>query len=184
MWDAIVAFIKTFNEKYLIPLVISIVVAISAIIVLPDDYWMISKIGAPTFGVVVGGISFLVVLLFYYVFFFVKKKLYDVSDRRYRIEMDKIQNEKNIRSFWTRIDRFSPEEREIIRNLVTSENQPVVANIYTFYSPESLFESEIMVSTTTVDDQNRYAHVYKLKEDYYQILKYSIEKYNKISNFD
>lgn len=183
MWDAIAAFIKSFNEKYLIPLVISIVVAISAIIVLPGDYWMISKIGAPAFGVVVGGISFLVVLLFYYAFLLIKKKLYEASDRRYRIAKDQIQKEKNIRAIWTRIDHFSPEEREIIRKLVTSENQPVATNMYTFYSPESLFESEIMISTT-VDDQNRYLHVYKLKEDYYQILKYSLEKYNKISNFD
>ena len=45
-----------------------------------------------------------------------------------------IQNEKYIRAFWTRIDRFSPEEREIIRNLVTSENQPIATNIFTFYS--------------------------------------------------
>ena len=183
MWDAIAAFIKTFGEKYLIPLVISIVVALATIILLPSDYWMISKYGVLPFGIAITGISFLVVITIRHFYNLIKNNIYEASDRRYREEHEQIQIEKIIKEFWKRIDRYSPEERKMIRDLVESGNQPISTNAY-FYSPESLSESFLMVSTTVRDEQNQYFRVYKLREEYYQILKCSVEKYNKISNFE
>ena len=104
MWDAIAAFIKSFNEKYLIPLVISVVVAIVVIVLLPSDYWMIIKIGGLAFGIAITGIAFLVVILFRYVFSLIKKGMKEASVRRYRDEQNQIQNEINIKEFWERID--------------------------------------------------------------------------------
>ena len=184
MWDAIAAFIKSFNEKYLIPLVISVVVAIVVIVLLPSDYWMIIKIGGLAFGIAIAGIAFLVVILFRYVFSLIKKGMKEASVRRYRDEQNQIQNEINIKEFWERIDRYSPEEREIIRKIVETGNKPVSEFAYVFHHGDSIFESGLMVSTIMLDEQERYIRVYKLKDEYFKILNYSIEKYNKISNFD
>lgn len=50
MWDAITAAIKAVGEKYVIPLSLAVVVAIGAIIVLPEDYWMILDLDVKTIG--------------------------------------------------------------------------------------------------------------------------------------
>ena len=63
MWDAITAAIKAVGEKYVIPLSLAVVVAIGAIIVLPEDYWMILKIGKVAFCIFVVGIVFLISVL-------------------------------------------------------------------------------------------------------------------------
>lgn len=182
MWEAIAALIKSFNEKYLIPFVISVVVAIAAILLLPSDYWMIEKIGKFAFGVAVAGTTFLVVVLFCYVFSQIKKKTNDASERRYIEEQNQKQNEMDIRELWVMMDQFHPEEREVIRELIASGNQPIPRTAY--YSSDSIYNSGLMDSATTLDEQNHYSRVYKLKEEYYQFLKYSMDKYHKISNFD
>lgn len=45
MHDIICEALKIFLERHLVPTVISVVVAIVALLVLPADYWMIEKIG-------------------------------------------------------------------------------------------------------------------------------------------
>lgn len=61
MWEAIGQAIKTFVEKHLIPTVISVVIAIASFLVLPADYWMITRIGKVPFALLVAGIVFIVI---------------------------------------------------------------------------------------------------------------------------
>ncbi len=49
MWDVIGQVLNTFLEKYFIPTIISIVVAIISLLILPTDFWMITKIGKSLF---------------------------------------------------------------------------------------------------------------------------------------
>ena len=68
MWEAIGLAIKTFVEKHLIPTVISVVISIASFLVLPADYWMITRIGKVPFALLVAGIEIIAVQLVVFCF--------------------------------------------------------------------------------------------------------------------
>ncbi len=184
MWEAIAAFIKSFSDKYLIPIVISILVAIAVIIFLPSDYWMIVKIGVLPFGVAVACITFLLVVLVYYVFGKIKYVIIDADCKRSLEKQYQTDIEDTIKKYWAIMDRCSPEERKMIRDLVKSGNQPITLSSNVSYFLESVYLSDLLVNSIILDDQGKRKRVYKLKEPCFQALKYSWDKHNKISNFD
>ena len=184
MWETIATIFRSFQEKYLIPLVISIVVAIATVIILPDDFWMINKVGRFPFACGVAGITFLFVVFVLYVVDKVKLIQRDVSNKRCSEEQKRKDAEEKIRLIWQDMDHYSPEERKEIRELVESGNQPIKISLNREISYKSIYKTNLFVNTIILDDQGEQWRAYKLNEVCYQDLKYSLETYNKISNFD
>lgn len=205
MWDALGDSLKIFIEKHLIPSVISLVAGIVSILILPDGFWMIQKIGTIWVGVLAAGICFLLVEFIIAIAVGIRKIASKISNQKYRRKRDEEEENENIHKLWERVDRFSPGDRQILKNFLDSNNAPLEESASVWYNYDSLFESGWLVSTVVPyepSDNNisppkvneygiPYSHFvntgkkkYRLKDDIYQILKYSKEKYGRISNFE
>lgn len=184
MWKAIAAVIKAWGEKYTVPFVISVTVAVAVIIVIPSDYWMIEKVGLLLFGILVACVVFLIVLFIRYCFGCIQRHCTDRNNNSILTEQKKNEREQYLSKLWQRIDGFSPEERKTIRTLVNTGNQPIPRTSRCVYSCDSFWDSELVNSTTMIDEQGKINEMYKLKDDIYLCLKFSMDKYNRISDFD
>lgn len=185
MWDAITAAIKAVGEKYVIPLSLAVVVAIGAIIVLPEDYWMILKIGKVAFCIFIVGIVFLISVLITKIINVMNEFLvYSSNEKFYRQQYEK-HTQENLRNLWESVDALSPQDRKLLLRFVKNGNKPYADGFHHFYGYDSLLESDWVVSTVMEESTT---HVkkrqYKLREDIYQYLKYSLEKTGRISNFE
>lgn len=208
MWEAIGQAIKIFVEKHLIPTVLSVVVAILSFLVLEPDFWMIERIGKVPFALLVAGITFLIIQLLIFCFHKVRDWIYNKFAKKYRFQDDvKLENE-ILEKFWSRVDSFNQDERKILRNFIESENAPIERSSGIHYYGESLFNSDWLVSTEEYREAEPISFTppkkkgvmtfnvldtygtrtiikkYKLREDIYKILQYSMYKYGKISHFE
>lgn len=207
MWNAIVEFCKVFAEKHLIPSVISIVGAIISLIFIPWDYWIIVKIGKFLFFILVAGVVFLVVKFM----FFCWQKIMSFkngNDLKQYYNQNAIKSEKkNIEELWTAVDKFNPDDRKLLQEFLESSNAPITRSSGNRYFGNSLLASNWVVSTEEYGEEEQPIILseklkgkaipigamgagraivvkYKLHDDIYSALKYSKEKYGKISHFE
>lgn len=203
MWEALGESAKIFIEKHLIPTVIAVVAAIVALLILPSDYWMIVKIGKRLFFVLVAGIVFLIVKLL--------GCLHEKSVRRKNNKdinalsnyMAEQRAEEKVKELWNEVDNLAPADRNMVKHFVLTGNKPIkIEN--RIYPYGSFLNSRWTVSTEIDENSNDESFenasiqviggheffpagrtkLYKLNDDVYQLLKYSWDKYGKISNFD
>lgn len=201
MWEAISNAAKVFAEKHLIPSIISLVAGLVTVLVLPENNLMIKKLNKVGVGILAFAICFLVIELI--VFFVIKIRdriSLSKASKKYQIAREK----EDIETLWENVDRLSPDERAILHKFLETNNKPIKRASSHFYSYDSLFSSDWVVSTTVPfqfeneDEGNNIippnipphrfyddgATQYKLKDDFYEFLKYSKERYGKISNFE
>lgn len=200
MWEAIGNFFKTFAEKHLIPSVISLAAGFIAVLALPEDSWMITKISKVGVGVLAFALCFLLVELIIFIAKRISKK---ISDRKYEKKHQKQLEKETIDNLWSSVDSFTPGDRALIHNFLETNNEPIETEGYSWYEPGSLFSSGWVDSTLVPyhfeneDNEISKEHGiplshfinqgktrYKLKDDIFQLLKYSMEKYGKISSFE
>ena len=108
--------------------------------------------------------------------------------------------------FWSKTDDFSPDDRQLIREFVTTKNAPIERNTNSFYTNECLLGSDFVISTIKSSSYRQpipihreendtrisipaYEYVggigqYVLKSEIFKIAKYSMENYGRISHFD
>lgn len=208
MWEAIGQAIKTFVEKHLIPTVISVVVAISSFLILPLDYWMIERVGKVPFALLIAGISFLTIQLLIFFFRKIRGWISNKSAEEYRFQNDVEIEKAALEKLWSSVDAFSQDDRKVLRAFLESQNAPIERSSGIHYCGDSLFNSDWLVSTeeyretepvsfnppknkgvVTFNVFDTYStrtvvKKYKLREDIYNILKYSMDKYGKISHFE
>ena len=209
MWEAIGQAIKTFVEKHLIPTVISVVVAITSFLILPSDYWMIERVGKVPFALLVAGITFLVIQLLIFFFRKICGWISNKSAEEYRFQNNIKLEKEALEKLWSSVDAFNQDERKILRNFIESENAPIERSSGIHHYGNSLFNSDWLVSTEeyreaepvsfklpehkgTLVFKNSFdtgntrtvVKIYKLREDIYGVLKYSMDKYGKISHFE
>ena len=183
MWEAIGQAIKVFIEKYMIPTVLSVVIAIGSILLLPSDNECIIKIGKLPFGIFVAGLTFLVCMFSVWLFhrvMFIKNRCREkqiIDERREREEL------KSFKKVWERVDSLSPSERRVICKFLENGNKPIVVE---GMSPCFDYEFMELLNTMQVSDGNdgRIKYAYKLDDEIYRDLLFSKEKYGRISNFD
>lgn len=108
-------------------------------------------------------------------------------------------NQEVLTKLWADVDSLSEDDRVDLKEFLRTGNKPIPKNkrcVNTY----SLFYSDwvdVQEKRTTVNTKvtiystgkeevmpTIYTHVYKLKENIYQLLKYSQEHYGKISNFE
>lgn len=208
MWEAIGQAIKTFVEKHLIPTVISVVVALTSFLILPADFWMIERIGKVPFALLVAGIVFLIIQLLIFLFRTIHGWLSNKSAAEYRFLNDVKLEKEALEKLWASVDAFNQDDRKVLRGFLESQNAPIERSSGTHYYGNSLFNSNWLVSTeeyretepvsfnppknkgiVTFNVFDTYStrtvvKKYKLREDVYNILRYSMDKYGKISHFE
>ena len=204
MWEALGNSIKAFIEKDLVPSIISLAAGIITVLILPEDNWMVEKVGTVWIGVLAFALCFLLVKLLVVIAKFVKKRAIKRANKQYDLERDKEEEKEAIEKLWQSVDALSPGDRQTLKLLIENNNTPIEESSGCFYDFGSLFMSNWIVSTTVpyeFEDQdnqpvlnsngipianfmNHGKKLYKLKDDVFQMLKYSKEKYGKISNFE
>ena len=200
MWEAIGNFFKTFAEKHLIPSVISLAAGFIAVLALPEDSWMIAKISKVGVGILAFALCFLMVELIILVTKrIIKKASEKKSEKKYQEQKEK----ETIEELWSNVDDLSPGDRALLHKFIETNNEPIENESSMWFSPGSLLVSNWVVSTfvpyhfeneeTEITKENGIpvSHFmnqgkkkYKLKDDIFKLLKYSMEKYGKISNFE
>ena len=203
MWETIGKALKVVFEKQLIPAVISVVAAIGVLLFLPADYWAITKLGKPLFLMFVAGGVFLLLNLIIYL---VRKCGYFHAARKSAKENQQYEKAKELekmRELWRNVDGLSPENRNLVKEFLKTDNKPIkIEN--TIFPYDSFLESDWFNSTEVYepDTDLKPNHIsvspvgsvppypvfstrlYKLNDQYYEILRYSWTHYGKICNFE
>lgn len=210
MWEAIASVLKIFLEKYLIPTVISVVGGILALLYLPEEYsWMTEKIGKVTIVILVAGLIF---LLIEFIFLICKigRKIYSKLNMIKSNNKYKIENEKQvIEALWKNVESLSADDRELLIEFIENGNNPIERSSGIRYSFDSLLNSKWVVSIEEYKEDEKLEFVlsekskgksiavnpavfyggkttvkkYKLNDEIYKLLKYSMDKYGKITHF-
>ena len=197
MWEALANVLKDLLEKHLFPFIASIALAIALIIIIPADFWVIVKIGKMAFGALVFCIAFLIIHGISYLFKFIQAKKRKKENELYLKQAKEQEELRKMEEIWHMVDAMSPEERQLIKQFIESNNEPYVEDGMAFRFTPHLLNSNWVVSTTVpqnLDQDMHYdsevmiysglARQYKLKEDVFKMLKYSYEKFDKISHFE
>lgn len=203
MWEALGESVKIFIDKHLIPTVISGVIAFSTLLILPDNYWMIDKLGKVWFFILIAGICFLAVSFITFIIEQGRKRKSNKDIELFNAITAEKRAEENIRDWWKEVDKLPPEDRKLLRKFVESGNEPIKRENVLY--PYGTFLNSFWTVSTEIDEVESdesidraslrviggYDHMpmcktklYKLDDRIYNTLKYSLDKYGKISNFE
>lgn len=211
MWDVIGKILNTFLEKYFIPTIISIVAAIISLLILPTDFWMIAKIGKLLLFILVAGMAFLFTMLILNLGKKISEINSNKSQKERQYQKNMKEEKEFFEGLWSQVDDISPDDRQLLKYFIASGNAPIEKLSGTCYLGNSIFNSSWLVSTEdykedeqevilsesmkeklTPENSNIFSNLggrtiikkYKLRNDIYLSLKYSMDNYGKISHFE
>lgn len=200
MWEALANAFKVFAEKHLIPTVISVAAAIGIVLALPDNYWMVEKIGQAWVGILSFCIVFIAIQLVLLILKGIKKAERESNNRSFLEGHREEEEKKVLNEVRRRVDGMSPDERDLLNRFLDSDNSPYIENANVFRSSGHLLNSNWVVSSAVKAESETIvntgkgipvSHIigqekkqYKLQDEVYKALKYLRDKYGRISNFE
>lgn len=177
-------------EKHLIPTVVSIAVTLFVFFLTPDTSPILIKLGEVLYIVFVFCLTFIAIQLM----IFIVRRLARAVER---VQDNSVVEEKNkqiLEKLWSIVDRFNPYDFNCLMEFITNNNSPIEKTGEFF--GEGLFNSNFVYSTSVKKAEksstvysNEFpsssmfiseTRQYKLKDDIYNALKYSYEKYGRI----
>lgn len=136
--------IKIFLEKHLIPSVISVAGSILTLLLIPEDSWIILKLGKALFVVLAFCVYFLFIQFLIKIISIIKKGISNIQEYNYKIENRARMNERNIQSIHELFDSLSTEDRNILLTFVRNGNK-ILINFEQFIDYDSvLHNTDIM----------------------------------------
>ena len=207
MWGAITEFCKVFAEKHFIPSVIAVTGAIAALLFLPADYWMITKLGKLLFIFLASGVLFLLVKLLVFLWKKIGQHRENKAEKQYYTHSSQRNEKKRMEELWTAVDKWGPDDRQLLKEFLDSNNTPIYRTAGYRAAGNSLLNSNWVISTEEYGEEESPVILsdrlkgkgipvgsfgvgrslvtkYKLHDDIFAALKYSKEKYGKISHFE
>lgn len=201
--------LKIIAEKYLIQTVASVALAILGVAFLPNLFGMTDKVGKTSYGVLIFCLGFLLIQFAKYVFAIAKNKAVEKKKKRLsdelRIEEAKENEAKAIAQLWDYVDSLQPQDRYYLMEFLKTDNQPieVMGEVYgiglltnrnnvacmekqqctRLLNRKFEFEGHLVFQPPDMAHTSQ-TKLYRLKDDFFGLLKYSYEKYGKISHFD
>lgn len=180
MLESLAGILKIFLEKHFISTVISLFVAGIIMLYIPDDSWIIKKLAMTGAYLLIATGCFLIAMLSKYLYVTFSRNRYW---KKHRKEL-KIQNEKKyMEDLWSFVDGLGPENLKIINQLIKSENKPIEYGDRTFFSPSHILGNNRVMLSTQINRNGKMVKQYMLRPELYNSLKYSQEKYGRISHF-
>lgn len=193
--EKLVDLLKFVFEKYLVQLLIAIVVATIIYYETPDDFELLKKLGKSWYSVFFVIIAFLILLFIKWIFNVVKKF---INNMIFKNKQNKEIEKKNIKDLWNYIDRLDVREKDVVQYFLKNENKVIYAyGNYTLEVHPELFDSSqiesdgnkkifdfLKLEETEQVEAGIQLFQFKLKDEIYELLKYSKKKYGKISNFE
>lgn len=200
MMEYLVTLLNTIFEKHLIPGVLSVIVMILVLFLTPSDNGLILKLGNTFFLVLVFCIAFVVIQ--FIIFLTNKFRLSGAKRRDSAVYVGRNVIEQ-LEQMWTYVDALSPLDRKLLDEFLNNDNKPYIENGSVYHSGDTLLTSNLVHRRRVHKEGNdrpiQYAAndlkfamyegnssktEYVLKEDVFKLLKYSKDKYGRISHFD
>ena len=198
MVKEILSLIGKLMDKYGNTLLLAFVAGILTISKAPKDWINMLPFGTQNiyWGWAVCVVAYILIINYFrHAYRSFKRKLYLSKSSE---EYHKKQNQEAMQILWDQVDGLSEADRADLRKFIETNNQPISKGGY--FSYDSLYQSDWVVSmekrtpkTTTAIDYTTGkevtlhgydTHVYKLKEPIFLALKYSMETYGRIGNFE
>lgn len=205
--EKIIDLLKVLLGKHLYPAISSIAMAILFVALKPNLFGIEKRVGKTLYGVLVFCIFFLIFELTKYISKSYKtcqanQKAYQQEQELNKQEQErqrKLQEENELyelENLWNYVDSLDVADQQYLLQFLKTKNEPI-EKCYDAFS--KLFNnSKFMVCTSkpvkNLDENNSKnldlifcnsgMKLYKLRDDFYQTLKLSYEKYHRISHFD
>lgn len=205
--------LKVMAEKYLIQTVASVTLAILGVAFLPNLFGMTDKVGKTLYGVLIFCLGFLLIQGAKRICTITKNKAAKKGEKCLFDEMEKREIEENeaeaIAQLWDYVDSLGLQDRHYLAEFLESDNQPIEVMGETFGSGlltnrnivactekqqkcssapnrKIEFEGRLVFSSPDITymTYSSPTRLYRLKDDFFKLLKHSHEKYGKISHFD
>ena len=210
--EKIADLLKIFADKHLNPSVASLAVSILGVAFLPEALEISNRVGKFLYGVLIFCLCFLLIQLGKYIVK-TFKELRSRKEKQEAEEQEKKQEEEaeekeKLEDLWKYVDALSPQDKDYLRVFLKNGNQPIELMGGEPYRG-LLSNKKIVVSTqkptevqrnNTMELEGRKVYIqnmieytmvysttttlYKLNDDFYALLKYSLDKYKRISHFD
>lgn len=196
--EKIIDLLKVLLGKHLYPAISSIAMAILFVALKPNLFGMEKQVGKTLYGVLVFCIFFLIIEFSKYIYKSCKARQANQKEYQQEQELNKQKQERQrklqeenelcaLERMWDFVDTFDNEEKESLLQFIKSGNKPI--EIKGFICPAYFSDSRLVVHTTKNATKNnprtaKTITIYKLRDDFYQTLKLSYEKYHRISHFD
>lgn len=203
MSEKILDLLKVFLEKYLIPTVVAVVFSFITYYLTPANNKLLVKFTVGGYAVFLFCIWFLIIEL---VIWLVQKIQYhnyskDIEEQSKQREAEEWK--RNLEMLWTEVDQFSPNDYKLLLRFIKNRNEPYYSSDtymgFSLLNSEWVHKSESRPAKQVLIKPNRGSsskaillpayetipgkYQYVLRDDIYQILKYSYENYGKISHF-
>jgi hypothetical protein len=196
--------LKIFLEKHFIPTVIAIVIAFASYLILPENTYLVMKLNFGGFLIFAFAVSFLLLQLIINTIQFFNSNKAKRETIKYQNEQIERKNKEALEQLWSYVDSLSSNDFILLQKYLESANKPITKNANTFYSAGSLLASNYVHSRIVQEPREKTIECeriitngyqipmktftegkkeYILAESFYQLLKYSKEKYGRISHF-
>lgn len=199
----IIKLLKIFIEKHLIPTIGAIVLGFIAYLKTPEDTNFIEKFGNKGYSIFLFCICFLSIEFIIWIFNKIKSLYECIKNDTYYNRRIKRENREELEKLWTLVDRMSYKDYKLLMEFIKNGNKPHfeagiclgegLLNSQWVYKSEVQADKKIPAKVYNVNRMNeeqtnefitlsaRYQYI--LKDEIFQILKYSLETYGKISHF-
>ena len=200
--------IKLFLEKYFVPSMISIPITTIIAAIFPDILSIKSQTNLAMYVVAIFCVVFIIVWTIQNAAKGIWHKYIEHKNRIFQKNQMQAGFQNQIKMLWSYVDTLNPSDKEVLFRFIHTHNEPVTST--EMYFGNSIFDNEDIMNVTIKEVQTQpveyHAHksqftkehicmpiirppiettvkMYKLKDDFFRLLKYSYEHYHQISNF-
>lgn len=142
--DKLAEVFKVFIERHLIPSLISIAGAIITLLLVPENHWVIVKIGIIWFVILAFCIYFISIQFLVFIVSRMRKISNSINEKRYMERVNVKSNNEAKQAINEFVDRLSVEDKEIILSFVRNGNKILIAFDRIGNSNGLLWNSEIL----------------------------------------
>lgn len=198
--EKIIDLLKVLLGKHLYPAIGSMAMAILFVALKPNLFGIEKRVGKTLYGVLIFCIFFLAFELVRNFIRFLQRKIIHMIEhekaQEYQQQNDDKNERKKLENLWDYVDSLDVADQQYLLQFLKTKNEPIEKCPNPF--SELFSNSNIMVCTSkpvkNLDENNSKnldliffnsgMKLYKLRDDFYQVLKLSYEKYHRISHFD
>jgi hypothetical protein len=200
--------LKLFLEKYFVTTLISITTSILIVATKPNILLISEKTNEILYFILMFCLVFLIVLLIRKAHKTIYSIIEHLKAKEQHQEYVETENRKALETLWTFVDKLSIPDKKALFNFLCTNNTPIESSAT--YLGDSIFNnSNIMYETIVESVQEEPYHSitnpkkpgsnyipigrpiisisvkrYRLNDEFFSLLKYSYEKYKRISHFE
>lgn len=175
--------LKIFLDKYFINTLVSIVGTIITVAFTPNIFDINDRLDDTSYKVLLFCIYFLLFVFIKFIYDEIVKVKHKCKSKKEYSKSIQEQNNMVLEELWTAVDGFSQKDRDYLKIFLETKNEPIKVRENYYSAGKTLFKSG-MVHTVRVPSFDVPIKKYKLKDEAYEALKYSFEKYGRISHFE